>query len=43
MIEGLLDPDYIVESVGEVCLPDDVFTNEQLEDWAENNGFVKAE
>lgn len=37
----VVDVDYIVESVGEHCNPEDVFTAEQLNEWAEENGYKK--
>lgn len=45
-MRGLLQAMYwddIVDFVrGERVGPDEVFTNEQLEKWAENNDYVKA-
>lgn len=31
----------IIDMVGENCAPDDVFTDDQLSDWALANGFQK--
>lgn len=35
--------DDIITAVGEKCNPEDVFTEDQLRAWAEDNGFVEAD
>jgi hypothetical protein len=37
------DMAWMVEAVAEVMRPEEVFDREDLQEWAENNGFVKAE
>ena len=33
----------IVSAITDVCSPEDVFDQDDLETWAENNGYVKQE
>lgn len=40
-IRSALDTDYVLEAVQENFEPEDVFKEEQLETWAENNGWTK--
>lgn len=46
-IEGAINvPDIlddILQAVQDNCGPGDVFTDEQLQTWAENNGYVEVE
>lgn len=35
------DVDYVLDTIKEVLNPEEVFNEDQLEDWAEANGYVK--
>lgn len=44
--DAMVDTDLLdkaIEWIGENLEPTDVFSKEQLETWAENNGYVKEE
>ena len=43
IIEHLGDMSWLFELIGEIAEPDDVFNDSQLEVWALENGFVRAE
>lgn len=38
-----VDGSSVIEWIQENCAPDEVFSEEQLIEWAENNGFVKKD
>ncbi len=35
-----LDPDYVIDQVKEYFNPEDVFDEDQLKSWAEDNGYT---
>ena len=35
--------DDLLVNIGDNCQPDDVFNEQQLNDWAEQNGYTKEE
>lgn len=46
IVEVINIPDIVVElltAVGENCQPEDVFTDDQLNDWATENGYVRKD
>lgn len=44
-LESVIDlaeiAEEIVDTIGDVCTPDEVFKEEILVEWAENNGFTR--
>lgn len=40
-LEGSPDMDFILEYIGNEFDPEDVFSEGDLSDWAERNGYVK--
>jgi len=40
-IECFIDDIYIIEYIRDNFIPDQIFSTNQLEDWAEENGWVK--
>lgn len=43
LADELTDVDFIAEVVSEKLSPEDVFKASELEQWAEENGYVKEE
>ena len=39
---GELDPDEVKKHLGDTVQPEDVFTDDELDEWAVENGYVKA-
>jgi len=40
-LASIVDADVLIEIIQECFTPSEVFSEAQLEEWAENNGFVK--
>lgn len=41
--DDIWDDDVLREYVAKTSLPEDVFPDKKLEDWAESNGYIKSE